>query len=68
MRPYLTIHRCKRKHKPQTRYKMTVCKMKNCKMTDCKITQFAKQQATSENERNGKKTNFKELPRPYKLP
>ena len=68
MRPYLTIHRCKRKHKPQTRCKMTVCKMKNCKMTNCKITQFAKQQATSENERNGKKTNFKELPRPYKLP
>ena len=63
MRPYLTIHRCKRKHKPQARCKMTVCKM-----TNCKITQFAKLQATSENARNGKKANLKELPRPYKLP
>ena len=33
IRPYLTIHHCKRKHKPQVRCKMTVCKMIVCKTT-----------------------------------
>ena len=37
-------------------------------MTVFKITQFARLQATSESAKNEKKTNLKELPRPYKLP
>jgi len=37
-------------------------------MTVCKIIQFARLQATNENARNGKRTNLKKLPRPYKLP
>jgi len=37
-------------------------------MTICKIIQFARLQATNENTRDGKRTNFKELPRHYKLP
>ena len=48
--------------------KMTVCKLKICKMTVRKIIQFARLQATNENARNGKRTNLKKLPRPYKLP
>ena len=52
IRPYLTIHHCKRKHKPPVRYK---------------IVQFARLQATNENTRDGKRTNIKELPRPHKL-
>ena len=38
-----------------------------CKVTVCKIIQFARLQATSENARNGKRTNLKELPRLHKL-
>jgi len=53
IRPYLTIYRCKRKHKPQVRYEMV---------------QFARLQATNKNRRDGKRTNLKELPRPHKLP
>ena len=37
-------------------------------MTVCKMIQFSKLQATNENTRDGKRTNFfKELPRPRKL-
>jgi len=32
MRPYLTIHHCKRKQKSQVRCKITVCKMTVCMM------------------------------------
>ena len=77
MRPYLTTQCCKKKHKPQVRhemtvckmtvYKVTICKMTVCKVTVCKTIQFAKLQATSENAKNEKITNLKELPRPYKL-
>ena len=39
------------------------------KMTVFKTVQFVKLQATNENTRDGKRTNFfKELPRPHKLP
>ena len=62
IRPYLTTHRCKKKHKPQIRYKMTVCKV-----TVCKIIQFARLQAISEKAKNGKRTNLKELLRLHKL-
>jgi len=37
------------------------------KMTVFKMIQFARLQTTIENSRNGKRTNFKELPRPHKL-
>ena len=56
MRPYLTTHYCKKKHKPQVR----------CKMTVFKLTQFARLQATSESANDEKITNLKELPRPHK--
>ena len=36
-------------------------------MTACKMIQFTRLQVTNENIRNGKKTNLKELPKPYKL-
>ena len=37
------------------------------KMIIFKIVQFARLQATNENVKNEKRTNLKELPRPYKL-
>ena len=67
MRPYITTHNCKKKHKSQVRYKMTVCKITICKVAVCKIIQFARLQATNKNARNGKRTNLMELPRPQKL-
>ena len=38
-----------------------------CKMVIFKTIQFARLQAISENAKKGKRTNLKELPRPYKL-
>ena len=58
IRLYLIIHYYKRKHKPQVRYKMV----------QFVRWQFARLQATNENTRDGKRTNFKELPRSHKLP
>ena len=52
MRPYLTTHHCKRKHKPQVK----------CKMTVCKTTSYKR------NAKNEKRTNLKEFPRPHKMP
>ena len=37
MRSYLITHRCKKKHKPHVRYKITVCKMTVYKMIVCKM-------------------------------
>lgn len=46
---------------------MTIHKTIVCKVTICKIIQFSRLQATNENARNGKRTNLKELLRPYTL-
>ena len=63
IRPYLIIHCYKRKHKPQVRYKMV-----QFVRWQFARWQFARLQAINENTRDGKRTNFKELPRPHKLP